>query len=427
MLAVLALFCRAALGVEMPKPDIIVAADSTGNFTTIQAALDSIPKTNAERVVIFIKSGIYHEKFRVDPSFVTLLGQSRTDTEIEFPQLDTNFDQNTDPIGRAVVNVNLASDFVMENLTVENTAGVIGPHAMTIFSTGDRGVVVNCNVWSQGADTVAFWRNPGGRTYHANCRFEGSVDFMCPHGWCYATNCSFYEMKATASVWHDGSKDKDMKFVLNDCRFDGADGWNLARHHHDAQFYFLDCQFSRTMTDLPPFRVIYPLDGTTPSAADIQRNKDLDKSNVWGYRSYFYDCHRDGGDYSWFTNNLASAPGAPKPEQINAAWTFHNTWDPESAKGPAIKSISKHEGRFTVVFSENVTVKGKPRLKLSDGDFAYYVSGSGSDTLQFHVLALHLPDNSADVGVVDLNGGFIIACQASADLRMADLTLPPSS
>ena len=417
------LWHQAAFAVVLPKPDIVVATDGTGDFKTIQAALDTIPKTNSERIVVLIKSGVYHEKVRVDASCVTLRGEGRTVTQIEYPQDDTDFNKSPDAIGRAVINVNGADDFVLDDLTVENTAGAIGPHAMTIFSTGDRGVVINCNVLSHGADTVAFWRRDAGRTYHANCHIEGSVDFVCPHGWCYATNCTFYEMKDTAAMWHDGSKNKDMKFVLRDCRFDGAQGWNLARHHHDAQFYFLDCQFSRTMIDRPPFRVIYPLDGSKPSAADIQRNKQLDSSNIWGERSYYFHCHRDGGDYKWFADNLATAPGAPRPGQINAAWTFGGTWNPENTAGPTIANITMDERFAEFIFSEKVTVKGKP--KWTDGLYSGdYISGSGSDTLIFHRKvdpSSIQPSQRFMLPTVDLNGGFIIASEASATLRMADL------
>jgi pectinesterase len=404
----------------LPKPDIIVAADGSGDFKTIQAAVQSIPKTNTERMIVFIKDGTYHEKIRVDASFMTLRGQSRDGTRIEFPQLDEDFNKKPDDLGRAVINLNKANDFVLENLTAENTAGVIGPHAFTILGTGDRAVVVDCDVLSHGADTVSFWRGDRGRCYQANCRLAGSVDFVCPRGWCYVTHCSFYEMKNTAAVWHDGSGDKDMKFVLRDCRFDGAQGWNLARHHHDAQFYFLDCRFSKTMIDQPPFRVLYPLDGGKPGASDIARNKDLDKSNLWGERSYFYNCHRDGGDYAWFTNNLSAAPGAPKLDQITAAWTFAGTWNPENTSGPMIQKVGSQDGRVTLVFNENVTVKGRPRLKLSDGAFAHYASGSGTDTLAFSV-----PEGGANEATsVDLNGGAIIASEADTTLRLAQLTLP---
>jgi pectinesterase len=402
------------------KPDLVVAADGSGDFKTVQAAVASIPRTNTERIVVFIKDGIYHEKIRVDASFVTLRGQSRPGTRIEFPQLDEDFTRNPDPIGRAVINLNQANDFVLENLTTENTAGIIGPHAFTILGTGDRAVVVDCDVLSHGADTISFWRGDRGRCYLADCRIEGSVDFVCPRGWCYMTNCSFYELKDTAAVWHDGSKDKDMKFVMRGCRFDGTNGWNLARHHHDAQFYFLDCRFAKTMIDQPPFRVIYPLDGGTPGASDIQRNKDLDKSNLWGERAYYYNCHRAGGDYAWFANNLSAAPGAPKPEQISAEWTFAGKWNPENTSGPAIQKVDAQDGRIALVFNENVTVKGKPRLKLNGGGHADYASGSGGNTIAFSAAQ----GKAGEAVSVDLNAGAIIASEAGTTARPAQLALP---
>jgi pectinesterase len=407
-----------APGGTLPKPDIIVAADGGGDFKTIQAAVASIPKTNADRIVVFIKDGSYREKIRVDASFVTLRGQSHKGTRIEFPQLDEDFTKKPDELGRAVINLNQAHDFVLENLTVENTAGVVGPHAFTILGNGDRTVIVDCDVLSHGADTVALWNKEGGRYFHARCRFEGSVDFVCPRGWCYVTNCSFYEMKNTAAVWHDGSRDKDMKFVLRDCRFDGTNGWNLARHHHDAQFYFLDCRFAQTMIDLPPFRVVYPLDGGTPGTNDIQRNRNYDKSNLWGERFYFHNSHREGGDFGWLTNNLAAAPGAPRPEQITAAWTFADKWDPESRAGPTIRQVKPEGGQIIVGFSENVTVKGRPQLVLRGG-LADYVSGCGTDTLVFRVQG-----KPGRVISVDLNDGAIIATEAGATLRSAQLKLP---
>src|ERR1035437_6926911 len=124
-------------GDTLPKPDITVAADGRGDFKTIQAAVASIPATNHERIVVFIKDGVYKEKIRVDASFVTLRGQSRKGTRIEFPQLNDDFTVKPDDLGRAVINLNHADDFVLDNLTAENTAGVIGPHSFTIYGTGD--------------------------------------------------------------------------------------------------------------------------------------------------------------------------------------------------------------------------------------------------------------------------------------------------
>jgi hypothetical protein len=67
-------------------------------------------------------------------------------------------------------------------------------------------------------------------------------------------------------------------------------------------------------------------------------------------------------------------------------------------------------------------VKGKPRLKLRDGDVADYHSGSGPDTLAFR-----LRDKSAAAVSMDLNGGFIIAGQAGVKMRRAQIELQSKS
>jgi pectinesterase len=236
-------------------------------------------------------------------------------------------------------------------------------------------------------------------------------------------DCSFYETLHDALVWHDGSKNKDQKFVMVHCKFDGVEGFNIARHHHDGAFYFINAEFGGNMIDKPPFRVIYPLDGSKPTAADIQNNKQHDATNIWGERSYYFNSHRDGGDYRWMADNLDRADGSPRPEQITAAWTFGGTWNPEDQSGPTIQSISVNGGKVVIKFSESVTVRGAPKLNEADG-VATYAGGSGSDRLTF---AAAPSAGSADIGSIDLNGGEIFATLASAETRMAKLTLPKKS
>ena len=73
-----AVFASSLLVAAPPlAPDLVVAADGTGNFSTIEAAVASIPRDNRERRIVFVKDGVYREKVRVDASFVTLRGESR--------------------------------------------------------------------------------------------------------------------------------------------------------------------------------------------------------------------------------------------------------------------------------------------------------------------------------------------------------------
>lgn len=420
-------------------PDLVVAADGSGNFKTLNAAVQSIPRDNRERRVIFVKQGVYRERVRVDAACVTIRGENRSGTRLEFP---VPADAPADELGRAVLDLSAAAnDFVLENLTVENTHGVLGVHAFTILGRADRVVIQDCDVLSHGNDTLSLWRGrvenapevaasvaagsrpvlrDGGRYYHRRLRVQGSVDFICPRGWCYLADSTITQMNegATAAMWHDGRNDADKKFVLRNCRFDGPSRWFLARHHHDAHFYFIDCTFSEAMRDQPPYRVIYPLNGAIPTTADIQRNQELDRTNVFGERNYFHGSHRTGGDYAWHKDNLDSAPGAPKPEQITAKWTFAGTWDPERTDAPRVVGMKVLPRTIEVEFSEDVTVKGAPRLVFTDGTGATYLSGSGGKTLVF------ASPHAGDPDKFDLQGGAIVATEAGAKLRVADLKLP---
>jgi pectinesterase len=273
--------------------------------------------------------------------------------------------------------------------------------------------------------TTTVWRD-GGRYYHARLNVCGSVDFICPRGWCFMRDSTITELnpKATAAIWHDGSNNADKKFVLRNCTFDGPPDWTLARRHHDAHFYLLDCTFSAAMRDVAPYRVIYPLDGGTPTEADKKRNADYDKTNVFGERAYFFNSHRIGGDYPWHRDNLANAPGSPRPDQITAAWTFARSWDPERTDAPRVVAF-RHQAqpdKLIVTFSEVVTVRGKPRLVFANGEIAEFIGGSGTHALEF--TSPYAAFNGT-MPKLELNGAVIFSTEAGAHLRFAALSIPP--
>jgi len=398
--------------------DITVSADGDGDFTTIQAALDSISKSNRERIVILVKNGVYREKIRVDANCVSLVGEDRDGTRIEFTQLADDFNAKPDEIGRAVVNVH-GDDFIMQNLTAENTADIVQKHAFTVYGDGDRTVVTDCNVLSVGADTMSLWNGAAGRYYHARCQMRGAVDFICPRGWCFVRDCTFFETKPSAATWHDGSKNRDQKFVLRNCQFDGVPGWYLARRHHDAAFYFLDCVFSQSMIDRAPYRVIYPIGDKEATVADAMRNRQLDKTNRWGERAYFFNCRREGGDYTWHANNLDEAPHSPTPGDITPTWTFAGSWDPERQTRPRATEVFQIQDRLTVVFDERVTVKGAPEASFDDGSRGRYLSGSGTNRIDFSA-----PESQQSAERLVFDEGIIIASGAAATIRRAEAKLP---
>lgn len=395
------------------QADMVVSPDGSGDYLTIQDAIDNVPAENRERHTILIKNGTYNEKISIEKDCITLQGEDKAKTKITYAVLRDNWRKNhPDDWGAAVVNLR-ASDFVMKNLTIHNTYGDQHDDHTHQFAVrllkGTRIVFDNCKMIAGGGDTVSLWDKEKGMYYHSNCYFEGYVDFVCPRGWCYIVNSEFYECKKTAAIWLDGSKNEDKKFVIRNSLFDGVEGFQLGRRHYDAQFYLLNCMFSKNMADKPIFRKTYP------------DNPERNAPNLWGDRYYFYNCHRDGGDYSWHQTNLSSAKGKPQPNDITATWTFDNRWDPESTKPPIVTIVSIQGDVVRLSFNEDITVKGKPILKMKSGLTGTYAGGSGSQLISFRFTDT-LAENES-IENLDLNGGEVFASTASLTTRKVDLTL----
>ena len=232
----------------------------------------------------------------------------------------------------ATLNID-GDDITLKNLSVINEYGFVEKVPKTIAcasdSTGKKQIspnshqmalrtmnatrlkAINCRFSAWAGDTVSPWNLVDGMFYFKDCIMEGGVDFYCPRGWAYAENCTFYTNTGPAAIWHDGSTNPDYKTVLKNCTFDGYAGFKLGRYHRDAQFFLVECRFSKNMANEDIYLV--------PTANTIQ----------WGRRVYYANCQREGGNFSWFANNLERAEGAPKAEQLTAAWVFQNRWNPE--------------------------------------------------------------------------------------------------
>jgi beta-galactosidase/beta-glucuronidase/acetyl esterase/lipase/lysophospholipase L1-like esterase len=381
-------------------PQVTVAAEGSGDFTSIQAALDSLPAAGRERYVVEIRDGLYYEKVRIDRDRTTLRGESRRGVQIQYRLPRSEYDRRYDRIGPAVVNV-FAKDVVIENLTIDNVQQS-REHAFALYGQPDRFLLRDCDVLGNGGDTVSLWNTSQGRYYHANCRFRGGVDFVCPRGWCYVRDCQFECPTTSAALWHDGHMNLDMKFVLRNCTFDGVKDFWLGRNHYPSQFYLLDCAFGENLADKPLLTV-----------KELPESED---ATVYE-RKYFHNCHRAGGDYPWHADNLSRAPGAPSAADITAAWTFDGTWDPESNTPPQVRSVEVEGDQVHLRFSEPVAGARQVRVVRGDRSLAVYQHGSGTDCLVFQGGSPDSPPQS-----LDLHGDAPYGCVATTNTRY----LPPS-
>jgi pectinesterase len=385
------------------KPEITVSPDGTADFKTLQAALDSIPKNNTERKIIFLKNGTYNEHIRLENSCITLLGEDRLKTRIVWEINDPRNDPNGNADGKGVASFNLvnASDIVFDTLTLDNPAK-LGLKPITLFSsgTGTRIVIQNAEVTGLGGDTLSLWTR--GMYYHRNIHVTGTYHFVGPRGTCYMAD-SLIECLGPVSnaLFNEGMQDERQKFVLQRCTIISKVPFGLGSHFRDAAWYFVDCQFPDT---LKPDGKIFIAQSNTNNPQPVSAMFRWDPNRV-------YFANSKGPDYPWLKDNIEKSP-AKKASEVTAAWTFFGQWDPESNVPPAVEGISRETDMVSVKFSEPVTVRGRPTLTLADGSVAEYVSGSGTEALAFKA------PTAAAAETLTCNGGTILASRASASLRM---------
>src|SRR3954468_8940436 len=197
-----------------------VAADGSGEYATVQAAVDAVPEGNRGRVVIHIKPGTYKERIVVPGSkpFVTFKGDDARTTILTH---DWNA-RRIGPNGRAVgtggsfsTKVN-GHDFVAEGITFENSAGDTG-QALAIFADADRLVFRDCRFlgWQ---DTV--YAN-GGRQYYDRCDIEGRVDFLFGNATAVFDHCTIRSKDGGYVTAASTPKEKPFGYVFLDCTLTG--------------------------------------------------------------------------------------------------------------------------------------------------------------------------------------------------------------
>jgi pectinesterase len=161
-----------------------VAQDGSGNFKTIQEAVNAVRDLSQQQVKIFIKNGVYREKL-VIPSWksrISLVGESKDSTIItnndysgkNYPGKDFTGKDKYSTYTSYTVLVE-GNDFTAENLTIENTAGRVG-QAVALHVEGDRCIITNCRLL--GNQDTLYVATENSRQYYKDCYIEGTTDFI---------------------------------------------------------------------------------------------------------------------------------------------------------------------------------------------------------------------------------------------------------
>ena len=194
---------------------VTVAADGSGDFATVQGAIDWVPAGNTLPRTITLRAGVYEELVYLGSRqpFVTLRGEDRAGTVITYAN-----NQNLNPgNNRALMAVD-ASDVTLVNLTLRNTTPKGGSQAEALRGNGRR-VVLDRVTLSSLQDTL-LWN---GSLFVTDSLIEGDVDFMWGGGACYFQRCELRSLGAgyLAQV-RNGETGRGNVYV--DCRLTAAPG-----------------------------------------------------------------------------------------------------------------------------------------------------------------------------------------------------------
>lgn len=159
------------------QPVLRVAADGSGQYKTVQAALNTLSNSNTTPTQIRIKPGTYREKLSVTKPFVTFCGETGKTSSTILTYNDAASTSNGSggtigTSGSASVTIK-ANDISMENITIENSFGV-GSQAVALLAQGQRLQFRNCRLLGN-QDTLY---THSGTQYYRNCHIQGTVDFI---------------------------------------------------------------------------------------------------------------------------------------------------------------------------------------------------------------------------------------------------------
>ena len=160
--------------------DAVVAADGSGDYTTVQAAIDAAPEGRGTPWLIFVKNGQYKEHVDIPKTkpYLHIIGQDRDKAVIKDDRLSGGDNAVHVSIGATVV-VN-ADNIFFENITLENIYGhekQEGPQALALNTIGDRIAMNNVALLSY-QDTWITSSTQTNRHYIKNSLIEGAVDFI---------------------------------------------------------------------------------------------------------------------------------------------------------------------------------------------------------------------------------------------------------
>jgi len=239
----LILFCSVVYG--QYQTEIHVAPDGTGEFTTIQEAIDAAKSFPDTRITIYIKNGLYNEKVKVHAwnSRLTLKGESAEGVVIRWGDYFKKINRGRNSTFHTATLLVHGDDFRAENLTIENTAGPVG-QAVALAVEADRGMFENCRLL--GNQDTLYADGANARQHYKNCYIEGTTDFIFGSATAFFENCTIQSKADSYITAASTPQGRPYGFVFLKCKLTAADGVTkvyLGRPWRSyAKTVFIECE-----------------------------------------------------------------------------------------------------------------------------------------------------------------------------------------
>ena len=224
---------------------IVVSRDGTGNFRTLQEAIESARAFMDYTVTIYVKNGVYKEKVIV-PSWVEnidIIGEDRDKTIITY---DDHANINKMGTFRTYTVKVEGSDITFKNLTIENNAAQLG-QAVALHTEGDRLKFINCRFLGN-QDTI-YTGAKFTRLYFKDCYIDGTTDFIFGPSTALFENCMIHSKRNSYVTAASTPKEAKYGYIFKHCKLTaepGVDKVYLGRPWRPyAYTLFIECELGK--------------------------------------------------------------------------------------------------------------------------------------------------------------------------------------
>ena len=227
------------------RDTLVVSRDGTGDFRTLQEAVESARAFMDYTVTIYVKNGVYKEKVIV-PSWVEnidIIGEDRDKTIITY---DDHANINKMGTFRTYTVKVEGSDITFKNLTIENNAAQLG-QAVALHTEGDRLKFINCRILGN-QDTI-YTGAKFTRLYFKDCYIDGTTDFIFGPSTALFENCMIHSKRNSYVTAASTPKEAKYGYIFKHCKLTaepGVDKVYLGRPWRPyAYTLFIECKLGK--------------------------------------------------------------------------------------------------------------------------------------------------------------------------------------